>query len=132
MTILDRYLLFTFLRIFVVCFLSFAGLYVVIHLFSNLDELTALSKESSWAELMWAFYWPRMAELFDKTAPIMALVSGIFSIHLMQRTSELTAIEAGGITKFRALRSVLLAGVVVIALTVVNRCLLYTSDAADE
>ncbi len=121
MTILDRYLLFSFLRIFVVCFLSFAGLYVVIHLFSNLDELSALSKESSWPELMWAFYWPRMAELFDKTAPVMALVAGIFSVHLLQRNRELTAIEAGGITKFRALRSVLLAGVVVIGLTVVNR-----------
>jgi len=121
MTILDRYLLFSFLRIFVVCFLSFAGLYVVIHLFSNLDELSALSEESSWPELMWALYWPRMAELFDKTAHIMALVAGIFSVHLLQRNSELTAIEAGGITKFRALRSVLLAGVVVIALTVANR-----------
>ena len=121
MTILDRYLLFTFLRIFVVCFLSFAGLYVVIHLFSNLDELAALSKESSWSELLWAFYWPRMAELFDKTAPIMALVAGIFAVHLMQRNSELTAIEAGGITKRRALRSVLLAGVTIIGLTVINR-----------
>ena len=121
MTILDRYLLFTFLRIFVVCFLSFAGLYVVIHLFSNLDELAALSEESSWGELMWAFYSPRMAELFDKTAPIMALVSGIFSVHLMQRNNEMTAIEAGGITKFRALRWVLLAGVVIVGLTVANR-----------
>lgn len=121
MTILDRYLLMTFVRIFLVCFLSFTGLYVVIHMFSNLDELAELSKESSWGQLLWEFYSPRMAEMFDKTAPIMALVAGIFSVHLMQRNSELTAIEAGGITKARALRSVLIAGLIVVGMTIANR-----------
>ena len=121
MTILDRYLLFLFIRTFMVCFLSFAGLYIVIHLFSNLDELSALAEESSWGKLMVDFYAPRIAELFGKTAPVLALVAGIFSISLMQRNSELTAIEAGGITKQRALRSIILAGLVIVGLTVVNR-----------
>jgi lipopolysaccharide export system permease protein len=124
MTILDRYLLLLFLRTFVVCFLSFTGLYVVIHLFSNLDELSALSTESSWAELMLNFYGPRVAEMFGKTAPVLALVAGIFSISMLQRNRELTAIEAGGITKLRALRSIIFAGLVIVALTVANRELL--------
>lgn len=124
MTILDRYLLFLFLRTFTVCFLSFTGLYVVIHLFSNLDELSALSQESSWSQLMMDFYGPRVAEMFGKTAPVLALVAGIFSISILQRNRELTAIEAGGITKQRALRSILFAGLVIVGLTVANRELL--------
>ena len=124
MTIFDRYLLFLFLRTFLVCFLSFTGLYIVIHLFSNLDELSALSEESSWGELMVAFYGPRVAEMFGKTAPVLALVAGIFSISMLQRNRELTAIEAGGITKLRALRSIIFAGLVIVALTVANRELL--------
>ncbi len=124
MTILDRYLLFLFLRTFLVCFLSFTGLYIVIHLFSNLDELSALSTESSWGELMLDFYGPRVAEMFGKTAPVLALVAGIFSISMLQRNRELTAIEAGGITKLRALRSIIFAGLVIVALTVANRELL--------
>ena len=124
MTILDRYLLFLFLRTFLVCFLSFTGLYVVIHLFSNLDELSALSTESGWGELMLDFYGPRVAEMFGKTAPVLALVAGIFSISMLQRNRELTAIEAGGITKLRALRSIIFAGLVIVALTVANRELL--------
>lgn len=124
MTILDRYLLFLFLRTFVVCFISFTGLYVVIHLFSNLDELSALSAESSWGVLLLDFYGPRVAEMFGKTAPVLALVAGIFSISLLQRNRELTAIEAGGITKQRALRSIIFAGLVIVALTVANRELL--------
>ncbi len=121
MTILDRYLLLLFLRTFLVCFISFTGLYVVIHLFSNLDELSALSAESTWGQLMLDFYGPRVAEMFGKTAPVLALVAGIFSISMLQRNRELTAIEAGGITKQRALRSILLAGVAIVALTVANR-----------
>ena len=124
MTILDRYLLFLFLRTFLVCFLSFTGLYVVIHLFSNLDELSALSAESSWGELMLNFYGPRVAEMFGKTAPVLALVAGIFSISMLQRNRELTAIEAGGITKQRALRSIIFAGLFIVGLTVANRELL--------
>lgn len=124
MTILDRYLLMLFLRTFLVCFLSFTGLYVVIHLFSNLDELSALSEESSWPQLMMDFYGPRIAEMFGKTAPVLALVAGIFSISILQRNRELTAIEAGGITKQRALRSIILAGLVIVGLTVANRELL--------
>ena len=124
MTILDRYLLFLFLRTFLVCFLSFTGLYVVIHLFSNLDELSALSTESSWGELMLNFYGPRVAEMFGKTAPVLALVAGIFSISMLQKNRELTAIEAGGITKKRALRSIIFAGLFIVGLTVANRELL--------
>ena len=124
MTILDRYLLFLFLRTFLVCFLSFTGLYVVIHLFSNLDELSALSTESSWGELMLSFYGPRIAEMFGKTAPVLALVAGIFSISMLQKNRELTAIEAGGITKQRALRSIIFAGLFIVGLTVANRELL--------
>jgi len=124
MTILDRYLLILFSRTFLVCFLSFTGLYVVIHLFSNLDELSALAAASSWGELMLNFYGPRVAEMFGKTAPVLALVAGIFSISMMQRNRELTAIEAGGITKLRALRSIIFAGLVIVGLTVANRELL--------
>ena len=121
-TILDRYLLFLFLRIFLICFVSFVGLFVVIHLFSNLDELAALAEPSGgWPNLLIDFYLPRIAELFDKTAALLVLVSSIFAINMMQRRHELLAVEAGGVTPMRALRSLFLMAVVIIGLTVWNR-----------
>jgi lipopolysaccharide export system permease protein len=122
MTIFDRYILFMFLKIFAVCFLSFTGLFVVIHLFSNLDELAALTKHTGgWIQLIMAFYTPRVVELFDKLAPILILISAIFTINMMQKRSELTAMEAAGITKLRAIRPILLASLVLIGVTVANR-----------
>lgn len=124
MTIVDRYLFSLFLKTFLICFLSFAGLYIVIHLFSNLDELVALAKIDGWPVLFYEFYVPRMAELFDKTAGIITLVAAIFSVSLLQRRREMTAIEAAGITKARILRPIFLTAFVIIGLTIANRELL--------
>lgn len=121
MTIVDRYLFFLFLRTFVVCFLSFTGLYVVIHLFSNLDELVAIAEVDGWQQLFYEFYLPRVGQLFDKMAGILILVAAIFSVSMLQRRREMTAIEAAGLTKARILRPIFLTAIVIIGLTIVNR-----------
>ena len=128
MTILDRYLLFLFLKIFLVCFTSFVGLFLVIHLFSNLDELAALAEScGGWPALLVDFYFPRIAELFDKTAAILVLISAIFAVNMMQKRRELLAIEAGGITPLRAIRPVIVAALCIIGLSVANRELVIPS-----
>jgi lipopolysaccharide export system permease protein len=121
MTIVDRYLLLLFLKIFLVCFMSFTGLFIVIHLFSNLDELAALSKQYGWATLMWEFYGPRAVEVFDKTSAVWTLVAAVFAVSLMQRRREMTAIEAAGITRSRILRSIFVCALVIIGLSVIAR-----------
>ena len=122
MTILDRYLLILFLKIFLVCFTSFAGLFLVIHLFSNLDELAPLAEPcGGWPTLLAEFYFPRIAELFDKTAAVLVLISAIFAVNMMQKRRELLAIEAGGITPLRAIRPIIVAALCIIGLTAINR-----------
>ncbi len=121
MTIVDRYLLSLFIRTFLICFLSFSGLYIVIHVFSNLDELIELSKVDGWPTVFYEFYLPRVAQLFDKTAAILILVAAIFSVSLLQRSREMTAIEAAGITKARILRPIFIMALIIIGVTIVNR-----------
>ena len=121
MTIVDRYLLFLFLRTFLICFVSFSGLYIVIQMFSNLEDLVEIAQVDGWPKLFQEFYLPRIAELFDKTAGMTTLVAAIFSISLLQRRREMTAIEAAGITKARILRPVFLSAIVIIGLTIANR-----------
>lgn len=121
MTIVDRYLLFLFLRTFVICFLSFTGLFIVIHLFSHLDELIAISEADGWPTLFYEFYLPRVAQMFDKTAAILILVAAVFAVSLLQRSREMTAIEAAGITKARILRPIFITALIIIGLTIINR-----------
>ncbi len=121
MTIIDRYLVFLFLKTLLISFVSLLGLFVVVHAFSNLDELAAISEQIGWWGVFEEFYLPRFADLYDKTAAILVLVSALFTISMLQRRREMTAMEAAGLTKARILRSVLILSTIGIALTVVNR-----------
>ena len=121
MTIVDRYLTFQFLRTFLICFLSFTGLYIVIHLSTNSDEMAAIAKTDTWPTLFYEFYVPRIAAIFDKSAGILILASAIFSVSMLQRSREMTAIEASGITKARILRPIFVASLAIVGLTIANR-----------
>ena len=121
MTIIDRYLSWLFLKTVLTCLVSAAGLYVVVHLFSNLDELTTISKQIGWWGVFQEFYLPQFADLFDKSIGIVILIAAIFCISLLQRRRELTALEANGLTKGRVLRSVFVLAGLLIVVGVLNR-----------
>lgn len=121
MTVIDRYLLLLYLRIFLVCFVSFSGLFVVIHLFTNLDEMMAIKNAMGWNAVFAEFYLPRVAEIFEKTSAVWILMAAVFTVSLLQRKREMTAIEAAGIPRMRILRSVFVVALAMIVLGVVNR-----------
>jgi lipopolysaccharide export system permease protein len=122
MTIFDRYLIKLFLRTFAICFFSFSGLFIIIHMFSNLDDLARLAKTSGgWPVVMQQFYLPRLADIFDKTSAMMSLFAAIFAVTLMQRRREVTAVQAAGLPLSRVLRPVLLLSLVIVGVAAFNR-----------
>ena len=121
MTIIDRYLLFAFFKILLILFVSFSGLYIVIHLFTNLDEVGDIVEKEGYKVLFTEFYGPQLLDLFNRMTGFLILTSGIFSITMMQRRREMTAIEAAGITKARIVRPIIFASIAVIAVAAVSR-----------
>ncbi|MCE2793481.1 MAG: LptF/LptG family permease [Planctomycetota bacterium] len=122
MGVVDRYLLQLFVKILAVCFVSLSGLFVVVHLFTNLDDFQNLADQTGGSfKLAMEFYGPRLLDLFDRTAPILVLLAAVSALALMQRKQELTAIEAAGIPRGRLFRTLILGSLAVLALTVVNR-----------
>ena len=70
------------------------------------------------------FYLPRVADMYDKSAGILILISAVFSVSLLQRRREMTAMEAAGLTKLRILRPIFILSFILIGLTIANRELL--------
>ncbi len=124
MSIVDRYLCSVFVTTFLICFCSFAGLFTVVHLFSNLDEFSAIATKVGWSAVFLEFYLPRIADLYSKSTGILILFSAVFSVSLLQRRREMTAMEAAGLTKLRILRPVFVISFILIGLTIANRELL--------
>src|SRR3954470_15544963 len=105
MRILDRYLLRQFLQIFAICFISLAGLYIVIDAFGNMDDFKNSSAgHGSVLGVMTEYYTYRTIGLFARTSGILTLISAMFTIATFQRFNELTALQAAGVPKWRVVK----------------------------
>ncbi|TWU41830.1 LptF/LptG family permease [Novipirellula artificiosorum] len=122
MTKIDRYILILFLRTTLVCFCSIAGIFVVFHAFTSLDDLVRQGQsDGGLLRVMARYYGPYMLLLFDWTGAIIVLMSLLFTIGWLRRTGELTATLAAGISHGRILRPILVAAFLIVVVQFVNR-----------
>ena len=122
MRIIDRYLLRQFVQVFIICFSSLTGLYIVFDAFSNLDEFAkAAEKEGNLLSLLGTFYAYRSVFFFDRTCGILALISAMFTVTWIQRNNELTALSAAGIATSRVIRPVIVAALAISVVAAISR-----------
>jgi lipopolysaccharide export system permease protein len=121
--ILDRYLLRQFIQIFIYCFVSLAGLYIVIDAFGNLDDFNryAGSHNMNLFVVMGPYYGYQTIGFFDRTSGMLTLISAMFTVALFQRYNELTALQAAGVRKWRVIKPVIIAVVLIASLAAANR-----------
>ncbi len=122
MTIVDRYLLRQYFRVFLMVFLCLLGIYVVADFVGNLAEFMDYGQENdSLTEVLANFYGARVPWFFDIASRNVALLSTVFAIAWMQRDNELTALMAAGISPWRISKPLVFASMVIAVLAVVNR-----------
>lgn len=116
LTRIDRYLLFLYFRVLLICFASISGLLIVIHVFSNLDNFNKHSSESqiSMLEIIVDYYGPYTLSTFERLSALLALLAALFTLGWLNKTNELTALLAAGITKRRVLQPLWFASLAVI------------------
>ena len=121
--VVDRYVLWLFIKVLAISFFSLLGLYVVIDLMANFQEFSSYGKttDGGLVGVLWDYYSPRAFWFFDVTSGLSAMVAGIFAATWMQRTHELTALMAAGLKPARVVRFVWLASIGVSLAAVANR-----------
>ena len=122
MTQIDRYVLFLYGRVFVICFLTLSGLLVVVQLFTNVDEFMTFGKaRGGFVKGLWEYFGPQVLSLYDRMCGLITLLATMFVMAWLARTNELTAILAAGISKGRIVRPLLIASVGMITLGAIIR-----------
>ncbi|MBU6386904.1 MAG: LptF/LptG family permease [Planctomycetes bacterium] len=122
MTRIDRYLIVLFVRVFLVCFLTLAGLLIVAQIFTNLDELIEYGRIRGSLPLALAEYFgPVLLTIFDRTCALTALLSLLFVVAWLYRTNEWTAMLAAGVSKSRVIRPLLFVCLIVIFASAISR-----------
>jgi lipopolysaccharide export system permease protein len=112
--ILDRYLLRQYVQVFLICFVSLAGLYTVIDAFGRLDDFVGDDRSTGEALAEAGRYYALQSiGFFNRTSGVLAMIAAMFTVTWAQRHNEMTALLAAGIPRLRVLRPVLIASLLV-------------------
>jgi lipopolysaccharide export system permease protein len=123
MTILDRHVLKSFVKAWVVCFVTLVSLYLVIDAFNHFDDLLEASRllKKSLPETMAMYYGYQLVLIFDRLCGIILLLSAAFTVAWMQRQNELAPLLSAGIPIGRVLRPIYVGSIAFLFVQTVNR-----------
>jgi len=126
MRILDRYILKSMWDSFLGCLLVFLSLYVIIDLFSNLDELL---KQKVAIEMLVKYYIAFLPVIFVQISPIACLLATVYSLGNLNRDNEILAMRSSGWSIFRLTHMLILFGFITsIFVFMVNEKFVYTAQ----
>lgn len=125
MTKIDRYIVFEFGRVFVICFVTFMGLFIVADFVNQFDELMRQAEtHDGILRVLSHYYAPKVPWFFDFIGRIISLVAAVFAVTSLQRNNEMAAMMAAGISRFRIVKPIIYGGAALAILGVLNRELL--------
>jgi lipopolysaccharide export system permease protein len=93
--ILDRYLIRGFIRVFAASLLVITTLYLVVEFFDRVDKFLQTGT-ALWISLRYFFF--KLPLLISRVFGFTALFSTLFSLGMLSRSQEITAIRASGIS----------------------------------
>lgn len=110
MTIFDRYLLRRFFLTFIVAMFCFVLVFDVVNLIENVGKYLEADAGFMDVFLYYVYFTPFIVVL---TCPIATLLAAIFSVGLLARSNELTAMKASGVSLYRLTMPLLLGGMTI-------------------
>src|SRR6266404_3949587 len=120
--ILDRQLIYSYVKSYLVCLFSLVSLFVIVDLFTNLDSFWENNKGlRKLLAFIGAYYASKVMLIFDRLSEAIVLMAAMFTIAWMQRNNEILPLLSAGVSTRRIVRPVLFAACAMIALAVLNQ-----------
>jgi lipopolysaccharide export system permease protein len=121
MTTLDRMFFTGYLRSYLIVLVSLLSLYIIVDLFTNLDDFSKGATVADNARHIGWYYATRSSQIFDRLCEAITLLGAMFTVAWMQRNNELLPQLSAGISTRRVIRPVLLGAVFTLALGPLNQ-----------
>ncbi|HTU92715.1 MAG TPA: LptF/LptG family permease [Gemmataceae bacterium] len=120
--IIDRQLIRGYFKSYIVCLASLLSLYVVVDLFTNLDDFTNHTQGLGASLLrIFTYYAYKVAQIFDRLCEAIVLLAAMFTVAWMQRNNEQVPLLSAGVSTRRIVVPVLLSAFFMLGLTVINQ-----------
>jgi len=131
MKILDRYVLISFLKNYLISFMVLIGLYIVLDMVFNFDELAEVQNKAAAAggvesvlamlRAIGDYYFFQTFRIFVHLSGIIPIVAAAFTLIRMTRFNELTASLAAGVPLLRTAMPIIIAAIVLNVLLIVDQ-----------
>ncbi len=122
LSLLDRHLIYNYLKAYLFCLVSLVGLFVVVDLFTNLDKFTQPGKGlGPVLRNIGFFYLNKLPQIFDYLCEFIVLLAATFTVTWIQRNNELLPLLSAGVSTRRVVRPVLVSAILVLGLCVINQ-----------
>ncbi|MFA7404353.1 MAG: LPS export ABC transporter permease LptG [Pelobacteraceae bacterium] len=117
MTILDRYIARTWLRLLTLCLSGFVGIYLVIDLIEKIPRFLRAGGAAN--DILQYFIW-KLPEMTSRTATFSILMATLLTLGVLSRDSEIIAMRSCGVSLLRISLPMLALGFVSSILLLIN------------
>lgn len=122
LTLLDRQMIVSYVKAYLVCLVSLLGLFIVVDLFTNLDDFTHAQKGlGPVLEHIGKYYGYKSTQIFDRLCEAIVLLAAMFTVAWMQRNNELLPLLSAGVSTRRVVQPVLVAACAMLGLSIANQ-----------
>jgi len=118
---IDRLLFRSYLKSYVVCWTSLVSLFIIVDLFTNIDDFTHRGGLWSTVHHIIGYYGYRLSLIFDKLSEAITLLAAMFTVAWMQRNNELIPLLSAGVSTRRVVLPVLMGALSMLTLSVINQ-----------
>jgi lipopolysaccharide export system permease protein len=123
--LLDRQMIYNYVKSYLVCLVSLISLYIVIDLFNNIEDFTQHSESfADTARHIAKYYSYQTVHIFDSLSEAIVLLAAMFTVAWLQRNNELLPQLSAGVSTRRVIRPVLLGACTFVLINVANQELL--------
>jgi lipopolysaccharide export system permease protein len=128
----DRMLVVGYVKAYFICLISMLSLYVVIDLFTNIEDFTQHHQGLRAALThIGIYYGHRITQIFDRLCEAIVLLAAMFTIALMQRNNELLPLLSAGMSTRRVVLPVLISAFAMLSFAILNQELVIPEIAPD-
>lgn len=121
-TLIDRQTIRGYFKAYFVCLTSLLSLYIVVDLFTHMDDFARSDKGlGEFLKKVASYYFFRTFQIFDRLCEAILLLSAMFTVAWMQRNNEQVPLLSAGVSTQRIVRPVLVCATMMLSLTVLNQ-----------
>ncbi len=120
---IDRLMIVGYFKSYAICLISLLTLYVVVDMFTNLDDFVHHGSPGLKAVVIriGSWYGYRIPQLFDRLCEAIVLLAAMFTVAMMQRNNEQVPLLSAGVSTQRIVAPVLCCAFVMLTLTIANQ-----------